>query len=104
MRLAAGLHSFHDGIASFDTTGTKNSIAAGTSYATIGKGLTEGAALVVFSVAFLIIAFYVLKYFAARELVPPTPTGRDRDRPAALAATDGPLGDAEGQFAGVDSN
>jgi hypothetical protein len=72
MRLAAGLHSFHDGIASFDTTGTKNSIAAGTSYATIGKGLTEGAALVVFSVAFLIIAFYVLKYFAARELVPPT--------------------------------
>ncbi len=69
--LAAGLHSFHDGIASFNTTGTKNTIATGTNYATIGKGLTEGAALVVFSFAFLIIAFFVLKYFAARELVPP---------------------------------
>ncbi|MFN8213192.1 MAG: PrsW family glutamic-type intramembrane protease [Candidatus Nanopelagicales bacterium] len=69
--MAAGLHSFHDGIASFNTTGTKNTIATGTSYATIGKGLTEGAALVVFSFVFLIIAFYVLKYFAARELVPP---------------------------------
>lgn len=70
--MAAGLHSMHDGLGSFSQSGSKNTIASGLDFATVGDALREGAGLVAISVVFLIMSFYVLKYFAARELVPPT--------------------------------
>ena len=70
--MAAGLHSLHDGLLSFSASGTQNNAAAEMQLASVEVALISGAVLAVYGIMWLVIAYAVLKYYAARELTPPT--------------------------------
>ncbi len=70
--MAAGLHSLHDGLLSFSASGTQNDASAGIQLASVGVALASGAVVALYGALWLVIVYFVLKSYAARELTPPT--------------------------------